>query len=980
MSGPSRALVGRDDEVAALEAALAQLQAGGGAAFAITGEAGLGKSRLLEELAARAESQDVDVIWGRCWEAGGAPAFWPFIEALRELLRLRDADALAHALGPRARHLAGLLPELGDEDETGSGGATPQEARFRLLDAAAGLLREAARERPFVLLLEDMHAADESSALLLDFVVRQTRDAPLLVASTWRPLEAQLAAVGASLEKAARSAERLALSPLGAADVARLLQDAGGDADATRVFERTDGNPLFVVELSRLPRRAAGVPAGVKAVLHERLAALSEPARAALAAAAVAGREVGLGVVAEVLGLDAGELSARFDEPARLSLVELGDNGRVRFSHALVREVLYDELAPDRRRALHVAIADVLERDDVGATSSIAHHLLRGGPSVGVRAAVSSRAAGDDAMRRLAYEEAAEAYEAGLAALDGAPSADERRESRAELLLRAGRAHAYAGDAKKGRGLCAEAAGIARARGSAELLANAALEAGAAFVFAAVDDELRVLLEEALDALPDAPSPLRARLLARYAAARQPELPPDEPMRIAREAIAMARETGDDAALLAVGKDAISALMDLGPPDERRQLNRAHLALARSARDRGEELRAQQRLMADELDLADLDAAERCARAVETLGSELGLARARRRAQAARVTLAAVRGREDEALAALAALERETGDDEDANTRNLVFLLRLGVERSLGRYEDALATIDRMPSCLRELSFGAAIDQLVRQATRARAGLDAAPVGEAALAWATQMGDPSSLACASELAEATGDAALARRVLEQLRPRAGGFLTWGMIGLAIDTPVDEAIARCEAVTSAPTEGESTSPVALSLRRDGELWRVESEAEIFHLKDSKGLGMLSRLLEQPGVELHALDLGGGGGPVDGGDAGELLDDEARAAYRERVAELRESLDEAEAMNDRGRAERAREELHAIEAELSRAVGLGGRARRAGANAERARVNVTRRLRDAIKRIAARDAKLGEHLTAAVRTGTYCCYEP
>jgi hypothetical protein len=141
-------------------------------------------------------------------------------------------------------------------------------------------------------------------------------------------------------------------------------------------------------------------------------------------------------------------------------------------------------------------------------------------------------------------------------------------------------------------------------------------------------------------------------------------------------------------------------------------------------------------------------------------------------------------------------------------------------------------------------------------------------------------------------------------------------------------------------------------------------------------------MLARLIEARGRELHVVDLvvAGSGemSRVDGGDAGALLDSRARAGYEARVRELRELLEEAESHRDEGRAERARAELDAIAAELSRAVGLGGRDRRAASAVERARVNVQRRLRDALDRIREHDPELGRHLALTVKTGTYCSY--
>ncbi|MCW3022953.1 MAG: hypothetical protein JWR30_2275, partial [Conexibacter sp.] len=183
----------------------------------------------------------------------------------------------------------------------------------------------------------------------------------------------------------------------------------------------------------------------------------------------------------------------------------------------------------------------------------------------------------------------------------------------------------------------------------------------------------------------------------------------------------------------------------------------------------------------------------------------------------------------------------------------------------------------------------------------------------------------------------------------------------------------------------------------TLRLEGEIWTVTGAGAVVRLKDRKGLQYLAALLERPDVEIHAIELVSG--PVDaaargaaatadrdetvlseGGDAGELLDPTAKAAYRERVVELREELDEAERFHDVERVARLREELDFIGAELARAVGLGGRDRKAGSAAERARVNVTRAIRAAVRAIAEHDPRLGHHLERSVRTGVFCAYQP
>jgi hypothetical protein len=192
------------------------------------------------------------------------------------------------------------------------------------------------------------------------------------------------------------------------------------------------------------------------------------------------------------------------------------------------------------------------------------------------------------------------------------------------------------------------------------------------------------------------------------------------------------------------------------------------------------------------------------------------------------------------------------------------------------------------------------------------------------------------------------------------------------------------VAAAPAVAS--SAGEAGPPFVMSL--EGEYWTIAHAGTTFRLKDSLGLQYLARLVGAPGRETHVLDLvaSGGGGEareaevVDRGDAGEMLDDEARSEYRARLEDLRETLAEAESFGDAARAARAREEIEFLAAELSRAVGLGGRGRRAGSAAERARSAVQRRIKNALQRIEECAPALGTHLARSVRTGNFCVYRP
>jgi hypothetical protein len=168
------------------------------------------------------------------------------------------------------------------------------------------------------------------------------------------------------------------------------------------------------------------------------------------------------------------------------------------------------------------------------------------------------------------------------------------------------------------------------------------------------------------------------------------------------------------------------------------------------------------------------------------------------------------------------------------------------------------------------------------------------------------------------------------------------------------------------------------------RREGDFWSIVFADQTVRLKDLKGLHYLARLLADPGREVHVEDLvsGESGDPAipRGGDAGELLDPQAKQAYRRRLAEIDEDLEEAGTMGNAERAAQAEAEREFLVRELARAVGLGGRDRRAGSSSERARVSVTRAMRQAIARIREHNARLGEHLDQAIRTGTYCAYRP
>jgi hypothetical protein len=195
------------------------------------------------------------------------------------------------------------------------------------------------------------------------------------------------------------------------------------------------------------------------------------------------------------------------------------------------------------------------------------------------------------------------------------------------------------------------------------------------------------------------------------------------------------------------------------------------------------------------------------------------------------------------------------------------------------------------------------------------------------------------------------------------------------------TPAASSAAAHPGAASHPSVPAARAPnESVTLSRQGGLWQVSGFGEAVHVKDSRGVQMIAQLVAEPHRALHALDLAGSGEAADGGDAGAALDQQARMQYRARLSELAQARDEAEARADRGQIERVNQEIEALSAEIERAFGLGGRERRVGSASERARSNVQRRIAHGIEQIRGASPRLGEHLAATLRTGTYCLYRP
>src|SRR5215467_13208492 len=371
------ALVGRDGELGELLAGLDDVVSGSGRLYLLAGDPGIGKSRLADEVAARARDRGVKVAWGRCWEAGGAPAYWPWVQSLRACVRGLGSEELRSHLGAGAPFVAQIVAEVAEvlPDVRLPPPIEAEGGRFRLFDAVAAFLRNAGGMQPLMLVLDDLHAADAPSILLLRFVARELGDARVMVLGAYRDIELDrghplaVALAELSREPAAR---HLRLPGLTEADVGRLIQQTAGvtpgEGVVTAVHRYTEGNPLFVGEVVRLlaadgrleriddpAELPLAVPEGIREVIGRRVACLPEACGRILGLASVLGREFSLLPLARLSGVPAGELLEILHESiAARVLTEIpGAPGQLRFSHALVRDVVHESIPAGQRLRLH---------------------------------------------------------------------------------------------------------------------------------------------------------------------------------------------------------------------------------------------------------------------------------------------------------------------------------------------------------------------------------------------------------------------------------------------------------------------------------------------------------------------------------------------------------------------------------------------------------------------------------------------------
>jgi hypothetical protein len=1016
-------LVGRDREVTLLDGGLTQLAARRGSVYLFSGEPGIGKTRLANEIATNAEARGMRVAWGRCWEAGGAPAFWPWHEALASL--------------------SSKFPESG-----AIATSDPIQARFSLFRDVTAELTRAADASPIVVVLEDLHAADQSSVLLLEFLAGQVRTSPLMIVGTYRDLEASMRPdVGDVLARVGRSSHVLALPRLGEADVAAVVREAVGHADdklASNVFETTDGNPLFVTEILQQVRTGTSsstIPLGVREIIRQRLGLVPATARRVLDAGAVLGVEFGMPELTRMAPDAANAIDA-----AIASGLVVRRGSRVRFAHALYREALYHDLPLASRHALHREAAAALTATSAPA-AEVAHHLVEAGPDAAPEAIHQSIVAARDALDMFASEDAIAVLERARLVIPGGPL---ERTLRTQILIALGEVRVRTGD-PKGRELCVEGARLARELGDPALLALAGLAYGSVFMFGGVDPVMVGMLEDALAGLPGE-SGLRARTMARLASARQPS-PPDRRARdveLAEAAVELGRRVATRRELLEILQSASGALYPVAHARIRMPITRQQLQLAEELGDAPRLIAAYSRLALDHLELGDMSGYEQVANAYEPIAQKYGAAAMPWRVPLMRSMLALSRDdfAESERWQAEAARLADT-----PRARRAVAYHRICFFRAAERHTELRASLGELRNLWMEMPYGPMLADARVAGSLARIGavdeiralLEALPDGA--------IKEEINAAALGEAVACVGDVERAKQVLQALPTFATRWLFYWLDVEILELPADHVTAQMQALAGDWESSERNFESALraveqlgrrsaiarvkfergdllvqcnrdierartmiaearaiaadlgldelvalidrrhgaapqvpaapaarqtfAIAREGEYYAITSNRGTLRFKATRGFQYLAQLVERAGTDIHVLELVGSQ-DADRGDAGEVVDHKAMRAYRERAEALRDVLEDAEARGNVDRAERARSELEALATELSRGSAIGGKLRRSESAVDRARSAVQRRIKDALDRIAEQDPELGTWLRRAVHTGNHCSF--
>jgi DNA-binding winged helix-turn-helix (wHTH) protein/tetratricopeptide (TPR) repeat protein len=617
---PPSTFVDREAEMARLRAALQAARDGVTRNLLLHGPPGIGKTRTALEIAAEARRAGFDVHFGRAHESAGAPSYWPWIEIFRSLGRARGDRELRAAAGAGAPHLVLLAPELGESLAPSSAPRSTdpdsERERFLLFDSVAAFLERLAHRQPLLLVLDDLHWADEASLALLGFIAQSRLRAPLMILGAHRDLSASFDAARARwLARARRdaSAESIPLSGLTLESVARILEDVLGEPPSTalvgRVHAGTGGNPFFVSELARLlaVRGPAAygdsdplpVPDKLRDVVWIWISERSPECRALLQLASAIGPRFSLPLLQRSFRHGGEALLRGLGEAEHFNLLIQENGGQFRFAHGVIRETLYEELEEPLRIGLHRDIGEALEAlhapDLTSHLAELAHHFAESAAvSDSARAVHYAREAARRARSVFAHEEAAAHYRRALQALDFMHPPD--AELRCSVLIELGRSlaasNAPVAAVEEALG---KALDLARALTLAEHFARAATRM-TAYVLdkddqaqfdplrtARVRAQLSPVLREALAGLPEHAVRLRGRALLLLARLVDGVAEPERAKELSGEARQLAESSGDPVLHVEVLSTLWTLLPTVDRAEERRALGDQMIALSRQA-------------------------------------------------------------------------------------------------------------------------------------------------------------------------------------------------------------------------------------------------------------------------------------------------------------------------------------------------------------------------------------------------------------
>ena len=528
----SPTFVGRTAELQAARGALERAAAGTPSHVLVAGEAGVGKSRFVSQVAALAGGLAFRVVQAGCVLVGeaGLP-YGPIAEMLRELARDLEPDILARAIAGDGPELARLAPILTQGEQPAL--VQDQWAQSRLFDALQGFLHRLAADRPLLLIIDDLHWADPGTRDALTYLIPNLRGDRIALALTVRSDELHrrhpLVPWLVEVERSGR-VQRIDLERFENADTRALLAGITGSEPAVDIVERiqrrSDGNPFFVEELVMAGAAGSGMnrlPATLREVLVARLATIPEDAQRVLRMAAVAGRSVDhalLGLVARLSDVELDE-ALRAAVSSQLLVSDDSDSDTLVFRHALIQEAAYDDLLPGERRRLHGAFAEALAArtegrhgPPAGAWAELAHHWAAA--RVDDRAALASVRAGDEALQSVAYTAALRHFEQAIELWDSVADPDVTLGlSRIELLERAAGAADHAGDYPRSVAIRKEVGSLSKGAGDPGQVALRMEQLGRSLWMMGDTEASLAAYNEAMALLPtERPTVERARVLA----------------------------------------------------------------------------------------------------------------------------------------------------------------------------------------------------------------------------------------------------------------------------------------------------------------------------------------------------------------------------------------------------------------------------------------------------------------------------------